>query len=525
MKKDLSSSDQMQRFFWEKLIPVFVSGCICIFFLLLPIFTKKENCVFIWGMVNDYGLKTPGTKLTAQLRIVLLFLAAVCILPYYLLVRKKPDLHCNESWVKLGLVFGIAMLFMGCTAAPDSYPVDPAWFSQMEGADRQDAIDIFGQVLEEHQLISAQFLSRLLLTSPHSILLPLLLCMIVQIAQWWRKRRYIRTLPALLLLVFSLTAFGNYSALNFNYHAIYYAVIGTILFCGDSLLANPDCACPMPAGKEDWKALLVHGVALLALYGCIVAMFVLEARGMYERGGLFSPFEIKVSLTLCLWLVVVLLASKNRSFFGTVLPLYLLTWWGFVCTFFTRIGLKSEDILSHITPFFPKDYYHMFSYILYYLSWDLTCIACTIYTIYFLYDHGLKHRPRVIVGVTTLLIVSVYIPQYEFIPQTSVTLCSLRNLLLGAIAPILVILVGISPGEPKCSHEYLGGDRLTHEEYITGFTLTNLAELLQNAVTRNTWNITRSYGIHINEATGNVSADHDSGFEHISAISDSTKTE
>lgn len=433
----------MQRFLWEKMVPVLICACICIYLSLLAS-TGRDNLVVFGDIVNDFDFVISGIKLTAQVRSILLSLSAICILPYVILFKKRMILRKAESWIKLGLVFGIAMLFMGCVAAPDSYSVDPAWFSQMEGANQWDAMNIFDQVVEEGQLLSAEFQNRLLLTSSHSLLLPLLLGMVVQIAQWQRKHRNIRSFASILLIVFSLTTFGGYAVINSDYHAIYYAVIGTILFYGDNLLAKSNYVCPMPAAKEDWKALLIHGIAVLTLYGCVVAMFVLNATGVYQQGGLFSPFEITVSVVLVLWLVVVLLAAKNRTILVTALPLYLLMWMAVACTSFIFISLHHEDIISHITVFYPGNYDYHVSAIFVAPLWALTCVACTIYAIYFLYDHGLKRHPWVIAGVTALLIVSMYIPEYEFIPQTCVTLCALRNLLLGAIAPILVILVGIS---------------------------------------------------------------------------------
>lgn len=446
MKNELALGEQKQRFFWEKLVPALVCLCSCIFFLLFSILSNENNSVFFWGMVNDNELHVHGIKLTAPFRGLVLLLAAVCIFPYCRWVRKKPELCYGESWVKLGLVFGIAMLFMGFAAPPASCSVDPAWFIQMEGADSQDALDLFSQILEEHPLISVPHQVRLLLTSAYSLLFPLLLCMIVQIAQWRRKRKDVRTLIAMLLFVFSLTGFGDFSGLEFREDTVYYAVIGTTLFCGDCFFPASEGEGPIPAVKGDWKALLLHGFVLLALYGCSVAMFILEPMGMYERGGMFSEQESAISWILCLWLAVVLLAVKNRSFTATVLPLYLLVWAGVVCTFVVHFDLNPENIRLHITPFYPGGYYEEHPDGLFDASFALTCAASAIYAIFFLYDHGLKRHPWVIAGVTAVLIVSMYIPEYAFIPETCVTLCAMRNLFLAAIAPILVIAVGVSSG-------------------------------------------------------------------------------
>lgn len=426
---------------WEEVVPfpMLVGACICIFFALLPLYANRENFIPISLWANNDNLVLSCVGLSIQGRSILWLLAALCILPHALLARKQFAPHWAEGWAKLGLIFGIAMLFVGFTAAPEFYSEDSVWVSPWA------AIGIFDLTLEDESLISAQLQSRMLLTSLHSILLPLLLCLIVQITQWRRVRK-IRTLVEIHLIVISLMIFGTNAAVYSDYHGIYYAIISIVLLCWDHLRAKSQYVPQAHDLKEEGNSLLIHGIALLVLYGCTLIMFVLVALGIYERGEDFSSYGIAVSWILCLWLVLVLLAAKNRTIAGTVLPLYLLCWAGFVCTFFLHLCLNPDSFRVTINPVYPDTFEPILSLKDRASTWAFTCVASTLYAIYFLYDYGLKRRPWVIAGVTALLIVSMHIPEYEFVPETCVTLCALRNLLLGAIAPILVIAVGTSSG-------------------------------------------------------------------------------
>ena len=127
-----------------------------------------------------------------------------------------------------------------------------------------------------------------------------------------------------------------------------------------------------------------------------------------------------------------------------MLPLFLMVYMGYIVSSF-YLEIRLEAIIPGIAEKSP-DFgipatYHLDNYS---DIWFFPCIACVIYTMYVLYDFGMKERPKLYFVIPFLLMILVHIPEYNLLEDSYISTISVLNVCIGLMAPLLIIIFGIT---------------------------------------------------------------------------------
>lgn len=430
--------------FWRNLekvccnyTPVMITVCFVSAMLLMYIVDTRYDvrfCTIFYDEFRFYGITASLWK-----KVLLLFIAGLSVFPYAFTRRGKYMIQHFDSWVKLGLVLGIAIFFYSAVAVMDD--IYEFLIKSLDGAEEE--VFRFGKPL----FVSYAQQNRFILTTPQNILLPLSICMLLLFFEKRQKRNRATTVVCVLLTLLGIRYLNPcilYPVVIWK--SVIFFGLALVIGCISSVRRKTKTGGKPKLNESVWYGLLFIGIVMLVICGNIVLMLFLDIFGFYQSVyGLTWFEEITLAVLVFVLMVGLIYAMRTEKLKSPVsyialklLPALFLVMIGFAINSFLSGEVYFRGEYSGIL---KNDLYRLgyhFNYI-----WFFDCIACLIYVLYVLYDYGMKEHPKLYLGITMFLIIMAYIPNFTIPIGSGIESVSLVNILFGLLSPVLIISFGI----------------------------------------------------------------------------------
>ena len=445
--------------------PVVITVCFVSAMLLMYIVDAKYNIDIFNGhaisIIEFNILILKETVLfygiTASLweKTLLLFIAGISIFPYALARRGRYTTHSFDSWVKLGLVLGIAICFYSTVAVMDD--IFEFLVMSLEGADED--VFRFGRPL----YITYTQQNRLLLTSPQNILLPLSMCILLHFLAEKQRTNRVVSVVCILLTILSIHYLNPHIWVFFVvfrtvvWKSLALLCLALVIGCISSMRRKDEVYSKTKGSENSWCGLLLIGIIILALCGNVVLKMSMAALGFRGWSYAITDYDVATMEALIIILTVGLLYAKRKKMlkspsFRTVLkflPVLLLVLFSLIADgyFSSKVIFRGKhyEMLKGLVDFLRNSdtIGEKYSYRFGGKIWFFNCIACLIYVLYVLYDYGMKDHPKLYLGITVVLIVMANIPNFTISIGSGIESVSVVNILFGLLSPVLIITFGL----------------------------------------------------------------------------------
>lgn len=426
----------------------FIAGTMLIF-----VCTKGSVISFSCQRYKD-TIRVYGMSLTAIQRILLGIVATASVLPYiYAYFRDRTFL--NNSWVKLGLVFSVCLTIISVVSPPeDLYKTGIQEMLHFLGIRESDVTPaIIGQAIREREILSFREQNRLILTTPLSIFVPFALCVTMCILTETSWNKIARVIFAVTILFVAMVYSCDFRVGLFPRYSQFVALLLITISAFSAALGRqtkPDSAGEKGKADRDGARMIKIGAQVLMVYSCVMLSFMfiyipgfnsfLENRDTFEK--------VAGMLTLLYLLQTLIIRHKygvgESVHYLKAMPLFVFIILG-LCVKKITTNVHSGKILWDM---FGHEVDNAGSYCSSYFNfgesvWFLPCVACVIYTMYYLYDYGMKKYAGLFLLVTAAVIALICFPSWELIPGSRITSSSIANMLIGLISPAMIIAAGI----------------------------------------------------------------------------------
>lgn len=433
-----SKCSKIQRSIIEKVCcdytPVVITVCFVCAMLLVYVVGAKYNMVFTPDLYKDvfvyYGFTASLWK-----KLILLFFAVLSALPYVLIHRGKHTEQNFDSWVKLGLVLGIAICFYSAVAVMDD--IYDFLVVALEGADS----DVFRYGRPLYITYTQQ--NRFILTIPQNILLPLSMCMLLHFLKGMYSGNRIVTVICIFLTIWGIYYLNSGLWFLFTlWKGVVLLCFAIVIGCISSMCQKKDTGSNEKLCQSGWYGILIIGIIMLVLCMNVVLKLFMHSFGLFQGAyALTESDQISlavIAFALSVALIYTFCAKKLGSpTFRTGLQLL-------PSLFLVMIGFATNCCLTGFHLFVNSYSYNFGAH--YYFIWFFDCIACLIYVLYVLYDYGMKEHPKLYLGITAFLIVMAHIPNSTIPIGSGIESVSIINILFGLLSPVLIITFGMING-------------------------------------------------------------------------------